>query len=58
MIAAYAKLTGAVSAASLHAALEDALPSYRRKHLAMNVAMLEAGDRAVQALEAPAWGTA
>jgi len=55
MIGAYAGLTGAVSLDALAAAMEQSLPSYRRKHLDTNVAALSAGYGHVPAILHPAW---
>ena len=55
MIGAYARLTGAVSLDALDAAMEQSLPSYRRKLLDTNVAALSAGYAHVPANRHPAW---
>ena len=43
MTGAYARVTELVALASLEAAVADALPSYRTKHVELNVAALRAG---------------
>ena len=55
LLGAYGAITGLVAEASLLAAVGDALPPYRREHLAANLAAIRAGGRAVTALAAPAW---
>ena len=55
MIGAYAGLTGAVCLDALAAAMEQSLPSYRRKHLHTNLAALRAGYASVPAGRHPAW---
>ena len=55
MVGAYAGLTGAVSFDALAAAMEQSLPSYRRKHLDTNVAALRAGYAHVPAILHAAW---
>jgi Pyruvate/2-oxoacid:ferredoxin oxidoreductase gamma subunit len=55
MIGAYAGLTGAVGIEALNAAMEQSLPSYRRKLLDTNVAALKAGYAHVPANRHPAW---
>jgi Pyruvate/2-oxoacid:ferredoxin oxidoreductase gamma subunit len=55
MIGAYAGLTGAVGLDALNAAMEQSLPSYRRKLLDTNVAALTAGYAHVPANRYPAW---
>ena len=55
MIGAYSGLTGAVALDSLVAALEQSLPSYRRKLLHTNVAALRAGYGHAPAGRHPAW---
>jgi Pyruvate/2-oxoacid:ferredoxin oxidoreductase gamma subunit len=55
MVGAYAAVTGIVELASLAQALEESLPPYRRQHVPVNVAALEAGYRAVDAGTQPAW---
>jgi Pyruvate/2-oxoacid:ferredoxin oxidoreductase gamma subunit len=55
MIGAYAGLTGAVSLDALATAMEQSLPSYRRKHLDTNVAALRAGYAHMPATLHPAW---
>lgn len=60
MIGAYAALTGAVSLETLQEAMSQSLPSYRRQHLAANLALLAAGYARLPHLAEPAWlpGTA
>ena len=55
MIGAYAGLTGAVALDALNTAMEQSLPSYRRKLLDTNVAALRAGYAHVPANRHPAW---
>ncbi len=55
MIGAYAGLTGAVALDALTLALEQSLPSYRRKLLDTNIAALTAGHARVPANRHPAW---
>jgi Pyruvate/2-oxoacid:ferredoxin oxidoreductase gamma subunit len=55
MIGAYARLTGAVGLDALAVAMEQSLPSYRRKLLDTNVAALKAGYAHVPANRHPAW---
>jgi len=55
MIGAYAGLTGAVALGVMAEALEQSLPSYRRKLLDTNVAALRAGYAHVAANRHPAW---
>ena len=55
MVGAYAAATGIVSLDGLAAGLEESLPSYRRQHLPMSLAALEAGHRSVPAGTHPAW---
>jgi 2-oxoglutarate ferredoxin oxidoreductase subunit gamma len=43
MTGAYVKRTGLVSLASLEAAVVESLPSYRTKHVELNVAALRTG---------------
>jgi len=47
MAGAYARITGLVAMASLDAAVAASLPSYRTKHVELNVAALRAGWEAV-----------
>jgi Pyruvate/2-oxoacid:ferredoxin oxidoreductase gamma subunit len=56
MIGAYAGLTGAVGLDALNTAMEQSLPSYRRKLLDTNVAALRAGYAHMPANRHPAWG--
>jgi Pyruvate/2-oxoacid:ferredoxin oxidoreductase gamma subunit len=58
MAGAYAKATGAVGLDSLRQAMAQSLPPYRQKHLASNIAMLEAGYAHIPSVLAPAWGEA
>ena len=55
MVGAYAGLTGAVSLEALNAAMEQSLPSYRRKLLDTNVAALSAGYAHAPPGRHPAW---
>jgi Pyruvate/2-oxoacid:ferredoxin oxidoreductase gamma subunit len=55
MIGAYAGLTGAVALDALAEALEQSLPSYRRKLFDTNIAALKAGHAAAPAERYPAW---
>jgi Pyruvate/2-oxoacid:ferredoxin oxidoreductase gamma subunit len=56
MVGAYAAVTGVVRVDSLVAAMEQALPSYRREHAPANEAALRAGFDAAPAGVASAWG--
>ena len=58
LVAAYAGLTGAVGLDALAAAMEQSLPSYRRKHLDTNIAALKAGHAHFPPLCHPAWEVA
>ena len=55
LIGALAGASGLVGLASLVAAMEEALPPYRREHAAKNAAALRAGFEAAPAGLAPAW---
>jgi Pyruvate/2-oxoacid:ferredoxin oxidoreductase gamma subunit len=55
MLGAYAAVTGLVGLASLVSALPEALPSYRRQHVELNEAALQAGHDAATPGLAPAW---
>lgn len=55
MVGALAAATGFVRLASAEAAVEQALPSYRTRHVALNHAALAAGAGAVVAGAHPAW---
>ncbi len=55
MIGAYAGLTGATSLDAMIQALEQSLPSYRRKLFDTNVAALKAGHAHLPANRHPAW---
>lgn len=55
MVGAYAGLTGAVGLEALTAAMEQSLPSYRRKHLDTNIAALKAGHAHFPSVRHPAW---
>jgi len=57
MIGAYAGLTGAVEIESLCAAMDQSLPTYRRKLLDVNVAALRAGYAHLP-MRHPAWNLA
>jgi Pyruvate/2-oxoacid:ferredoxin oxidoreductase gamma subunit len=56
LIGALAGATGLVGLDALVAAMEEALPSYRRAHAAKNAEALRAGFAAVPTGLAPAWG--
>jgi 2-oxoglutarate ferredoxin oxidoreductase subunit gamma len=58
MVGAYAGLTGAVGADALDSAMEQSLPSYRRKLLDVNVAALRAGYARYLSVRRPAWDLA
>jgi 2-oxoglutarate ferredoxin oxidoreductase subunit gamma len=55
MVGAYAATTGIVGLDTLSRAIETSLPPYRRQHVPINLAALEAGHRAVHAGTHPAW---
>jgi 2-oxoglutarate ferredoxin oxidoreductase subunit gamma len=55
MVGAYAAATGIVGLDGLEAGLDASLPSYRRQHLPMSLAALDAGYRAVPHDTHPAW---
>jgi len=55
LLGAYAALTGVVSPDALAAALDEALPSYRKETLESNLRALAAGRDALPALGVPAW---
>ena len=57
MVGALSALTGLVSLDSLLAAVPQALPPYRTKHVELNQAALRAGFGAVTAGAFPAWAT-
>jgi len=58
MIGAYARMTNAVSIDSLRGAMAQSLPPYRQKHVASNIAMLEAGYAHVALPQHLAWEAA
>jgi len=58
MVGAVAAATGLVKLASLVSAMEDSLPSYRKKHVPDNAKALQVGFDAVPAGIAPAWSDA
>jgi Pyruvate/2-oxoacid:ferredoxin oxidoreductase gamma subunit len=58
MVGAYAAITGMVGPDSLAAGLEAALPPYRRQHIPLSLAALDAGRAAVEAGTYPAWDAA
>ena len=58
LLAAYSAVTGLVSLESLVAAMEQALPPYRREHCAANARALAAGHGALPAGAASAWEVA
>ena len=55
MVGAYSAATGLVGLDALTAAVGEALPAYRSRHIELNVAALRAGHEAVDRLVAPAW---
>ncbi|MDB5397294.1 MAG: hypothetical protein JWM91_4800 [Rhodospirillales bacterium] len=55
MVGAYAGLTGAAGLEALSVAMEQSLPSYRRKHLDTNIAALKAGHAHVPSVRHLAW---
>jgi Pyruvate/2-oxoacid:ferredoxin oxidoreductase gamma subunit len=55
MLGALARVTELVTLASLEAAVVAALPPYRRQHVGLNQAALQAGFDAVPAVEHLAW---
>jgi Pyruvate/2-oxoacid:ferredoxin oxidoreductase gamma subunit len=55
MVGAYAAATGIVGADALAHGLEESIPPYRRQHLPVSLAALEAGRRAVPEGTHPAW---
>lgn len=55
MMGAFAGATGIVGFDALRQGLEESIPSYRRQHIPLNVAALEAGFAAVPAGTDPAW---
>ncbi len=57
-IGALSALTGLVSIQSLAAAVPQALPPYRAKHIELNEAALRAGHASVDRDRFPAWGMA
>jgi Pyruvate/2-oxoacid:ferredoxin oxidoreductase gamma subunit len=57
MVGAYAAITGIVGPDALAAGLEAALPPYRRKHIPLSLAALDAGRAAVSPGTHPAWST-
>ena len=57
-IGAMSALTGLVSLDSLVAAVPQALPPYRAKHIELNQAALRAGHASVERDRFPAWGMA
>lgn len=57
-IGALSALTGLVSLDSLVAAVPQALPPYRAKHIELNQAALRAGHSSVEHDRFPAWGVA
>jgi Pyruvate/2-oxoacid:ferredoxin oxidoreductase gamma subunit len=58
LLGAYCGLTGLVPLAALEASLEEALPPYRREHLAPNARALAAGHAALPRDAVPAWEAA
>jgi 2-oxoglutarate ferredoxin oxidoreductase subunit gamma len=55
LLGAYVAATGLVSLDATLAAMEGAVPAYRRAHLAKNAAALRAGFLAAEPSVAPAW---
>jgi Pyruvate/2-oxoacid:ferredoxin oxidoreductase gamma subunit len=55
LVGAYAAATGLVALPRLEAAIADALPSYRRKTVDVNVAAVRAGYEHVPRCLVPAW---
>jgi Pyruvate/2-oxoacid:ferredoxin oxidoreductase gamma subunit len=55
MVGAYVAATELVSLESIARAIAGALPSYREKHIAINVAAVEAGHAVAPKGVAPAW---
>jgi Pyruvate/2-oxoacid:ferredoxin oxidoreductase gamma subunit len=58
MLGAYSAVTGLFGLSTLIAALPEVLPAYRRQHVELNEAALQAGHRAVTPGVVPAWPTA
>ena len=58
LLGAYSGLTGIVALDSLEQAMEEALPPYRRQHLAANRRALGAGFEALPHAQVPAWEVA
>ncbi len=55
LVGAFASLTGLVGLDSLVAGMSEAMPSYRRQHIATNEKALRAGFDAAPRGAAPAW---
>jgi Pyruvate/2-oxoacid:ferredoxin oxidoreductase gamma subunit len=58
MVGAYAAVTGLIGLEALESAVADSLPSYRSKHVELNVRALRAGAEAAPAGMFHAWSTA
>jgi Pyruvate/2-oxoacid:ferredoxin oxidoreductase gamma subunit len=56
MVGAYAAATGIVGADALAHGLDESIPPYRRQHIPVSLAALDAGRAAVVAGTHPAWG--
>jgi 2-oxoglutarate ferredoxin oxidoreductase subunit gamma len=57
MVGAFASATAIVGLDGLRRGLDESMPSYRRQHIPLNVAALEAGFAAVPAGTHPAWSS-
>ena len=57
MVGAFASATAIVGVDALRQGLEESMPPYRRQHMPLNVAALEAGFGAVAPGTRPAWIT-
>ena len=57
MVGAFAAATDIVGVDALRQGLDESIPPYRRQHLPLNVAALEAGFAAVAPRTRPAWTT-
>jgi 2-oxoglutarate ferredoxin oxidoreductase subunit gamma len=55
MVGAFAAATGIVGLDAMRQGLDESMPPYRRQHIPLNVAALEAGHAAVPAGTHPAW---
>lgn len=54
MLGAYVSVTGIVAVDSVKSAIAETLPSYRRQHIDLNIAAVQAGVEACEA-RVPAW---